>query len=373
MNEPGADLMATSGDASSESADETLLCRALSLYVALLLAILTVFAILALVKMAHVLLLLFISVLFAAALAGPTARMERLKIPRSVSAVLIYLATLGAVTMLGWFIIPPLIGQFTALIDQGPEHVERYDQLRERYEDLRQDVPALKPFDEQFSEASERVVNAIGDGLFDLPLRLFALFLDALAVFFVSILILTNRERLLAVVLSVTHPNNRDRTEDVLRKIWRRVGLYLRAKAIVMAIVATITYLVLMLIGVPFALLLAILVGLGQLVPRVGPWIARIPLLGIAAIEGWTTLLLVFVSSVVIENLKGYVISPFVEGDQLDIHPLLVFVSVLVGGALLGPAGAFIAVPAAAIVQVLFEEVILPWRVAQFTSEEPSP
>ena len=71
-----------------------------------------------------------------------------------------------------------------------------------------------------------------------------------------------------------------------------------------------------------------------------------------------------------IENLKGYVISPVVEGDQLDIHPLLVFVSVLVGGALLGVAGAFIAVPAAAMAQVLYEEVVRPWRLAQLAAAD---
>jgi predicted PurR-regulated permease PerM len=67
----------------------------------------------------------------------------------------------------------------------------------------------------------------------------------------------------------------------------------------------------------------------------------------------------------VIENAKGYVISPFVEGDQLDIHPLLVFVAVLVGATLGGFAGAFIAVPAAAIVDILVQDVVVPWRRQQ--------
>ena len=70
-------------------------------------------------------------------------------------------------------------------------------------------------------------------------------------------------------------------------------------------------------------------------------------------------------ASILIENLKGYVISPFVEGDQLDIHPLVVFVAVLVGATLAGPAGAFVAVPAAAIVDIVVREVLVPWRKEQ--------
>ena len=76
---------------------------------------------------------------------------------------------------------------------------------------------------------------------------------------------------------------------------------------------------------------------------------------------------LTLVASVVIENLKGYAISPVVEGDQLDIHPLLVFVAVLVGASLGGAAGAFVAVPAAAIVDIVVREVVVPWRQAQLS------
>jgi predicted PurR-regulated permease PerM len=345
---------------------------AVPIYVALLLAILTVAGILLLIRLQHVLLLLFISVLFAAALSGPTARMERLGVPRAIAAISLYLLTLAVFVTIGWFVLPPLFTQIAGLAEEGPAYAERYENLRLRYEELREDYPVLEPFDDQVAGIRARIVGTVGERLIDLPFRAFGLFLDALAVFFVSLMLLTNRERLLGLLMSVVHPRHRVHTEDVLRKMWRRIGFYLRAKAMVMAAIAAITYVALLVIGVPFALLLSILVGLGQLVPRVGPWVMRIPLLGVAALEGWSTLGLVFLASVVIENLKGYVISPFIEGDQLDIHPLLVFVAVLVGAALLGPAGAFVAVPFAAMLQVLFEEVILPWRRSQIAHAEPA-
>src|SRR5688500_9876477 len=128
------------------------------------------------------------------------------------------------------------------------------------------------------------------------------------------------------------------------------------------AIFSWLKYVVMLLIGVPFALVLAIIVALGEAIPRAGPWLARIPLLGIAALEGLGTFGLVFAASIVIENGKGYFISPYVEGVQLDIHPLLVFVSVLVGATLGGFAGAFVAVPLAAIVDLFVREVVVPWR-----------
>ena len=157
----------------------------------------------------------------------------------------------------------------------------------------------------------------------------------------------------------------------LLEKMWSRLGAYLRAKIIVMAIVGALMYVALLLIGVPFALVLSIIVALGEVIPRAGPWLARIPLLGIAALEGWKTFLIVFAVSVVIENAKGYFISPYVEGDQLDIHPLLVFVSVLVGATLGGFAGAFVAVPLAAIVDLFVREVLVPWRKRRWRRRPP--
>ena len=339
--------------------------RAAPIYLALLFAILTVVAVMLLVKLTHVLLIIFISGLFASAISGPAARLERMRVPRPIAALSIYLASLAVVVAIGWYVVPPLVSQLATLVDKAPEYADRYENLRTRYEELRQDYPQLGSFDDQIGGFRERLVEGIGSRLIDLPSRTFTVFLDVLAVFVISMLLLSAREQIRDLILSTVHPDHRDKTHDVLKKMWDRIGHYIRAKIIVMAIIGALTYVALLLIGVPFPLVLAIVVGFGEAIPRVGPWLARIPLLGIALLQGWQTFALTFLASIVIENAKGYAISPFVEGDQLDIHPLLVFISVLVGGALLGPAGAFIAVPTAAIVQVLFEEVILPWRLRQ--------
>lgn len=187
----------------------------------------------------------------------------------------------------------------------------------------------------------------------------------------ISLLLVTNRERIRDLILSLVHPSVRGRIEALLDSMWARIGMYLRAKVIVMVIVGTVTYGALLLIGVPFAVPLAIIVAFGELIPRAGPWLARIPLLAVAGLQSPKIFVLTFAASIVIENLKGYVISPFVEGDQLDIHPLLVFISVLVGASLGGAAGAFVAVPLAAIADLIVRDVVIPWRRHQLEATEP--
>jgi predicted PurR-regulated permease PerM len=97
----------------------------------------------------------------------------------------------------------------------------------------------------------------------------------------------------------------------------------------------------------------------------VGVWIARIPLLLIAGFQGPTTLLLTFLASAIIEEIKADVIGPRAEGQALDMDPMLTIVAVLCGSALLGWEGALIAVPVAAMLQVILEEVVVPARLAK--------
>lgn len=350
--------------------------QALPIYYALLLAILTVLGIMILIRLQHVLLILFISVLFAATLAQPAEFLTRFRIPRIGAVILIYLGVAAVLALIGWFVVFPVLSEISDLGAEFPEYADRLEGARQAYEELSEEYPQLQSFDDEFSEIGARISNSAGDMLIGLPTRIARLAFDALSIFFISTLLVTNRERIRDLVLSMVHPSHRDQWEDVLTSIWTRLGYFLLAKLIVMAIVGAMAFVGLFFLGVRFPFLLAIIVAAGQIIPRIGPWFARIPLIGIAALDGLDMVIYVIILSVIVENLKGYLISPIVEGDQLNIHPLLVFVSVLIGGSLLGVAGAFIAVPVAAAVQVVFEEVFVPWRNGHFIegqdSDEPT-
>jgi predicted PurR-regulated permease PerM len=165
-------------------------------------------------------------------------------------------------------------------------------------------------------------------------------------------------------------PHRREHTVAIIDTIWERIGAYVRAKLIVMTIVGVLMYFALIALGVPFAVPLAVIVAFGEIIPQIGPWIGRIPLLAVAAFEGPEIFGLTFLASFILENLKAYVISPRVEGEQLKLDPLLVLIAVLAGGTLLGAAGALVSVPFAATLQVLYDEILVPWRRAQIVEDE---
>jgi predicted PurR-regulated permease PerM len=186
---------------------------------------------------------------------------------------------------------------------------------------------------------------------------------------FAFLLLMTWRQ-LRATLLSLIHPAHRVTTEQVLAEIGDRLGAYLRAKVIIMVIVGAWVYVSLALLGSPYAVLAAIFAGAMEALPKIGPWIGRAAIVLAALPLGWQAVAIAVIAHVVIENIKGYGLGPLIEGSQVDIHPLTAFIAVIAGGLLLGWVGALVAVPAAAVVQVLVEDVLIPWRRRHLAAAE---
>src|SRR5262249_20052730 len=157
---------------------------------------------------------------------------------------------------------------------------------------------------------ADRVGSTVGSRLIDLPLKTAELLFQALTVVAFSTLIVMRRERMVGSLLQLTTHHRRAMYEEVFHKCWERIGAYVRAKLIVMTIVGLLMYVCLIALGVPCAVPLSVIVAFGEVIPQVGPWLGRIPLLTVAAFQGPKTLALTFLASFVIENLKAYVISP---------------------------------------------------------------
>jgi len=354
--------------------------QALPFFYALLFAGLAAGAVLLAIELQRVLILVFVAVIFASAVASPAGWLERRGVPRGFAVGLVYLVAVGGFLAGLWLVVPPLLRDLARFVREAPALIGRVEALRGRYEPLREQYPQIGALDEELVAAGERVLGGVGGRLDRLPGDLFGfLFIDLFSVVILSLMIVLGRERMAGAILNLVAPARQAAVRRVLREMWHRVGLYLRARGITMVIVGALTWLSLALLGVPYALLLGVIAGIGEAIPQFGVWIARVPILAIAALHGGRTVLLVLAASVVIELIKGHLLTPLIEGRQLHVHPLVAVVAGLAGVSLLGLAGGFIALPAAAIVQVLYDEVLVPWRRAQLglpplaASAEPAP
>jgi predicted PurR-regulated permease PerM len=340
--------------------------RAKPIALGLVLAVLGVAGLRVLAELQHVLILVFLALLVASALSRPVAVLERHGVPRGPAVAVIQLVATAVMVGLAWIVVPPLASQLHLFAEQAPSYVTRFHHLRNEYAAIKRQYPETGTFDSQISDLAGRLASGMGGRLVNLPLSAAQALFNVMMIYVLSTLLALRRERLLDAATLMVAPDRRQRYRDVMEKIWTRLGAYLGAKVVIMICVGALMYVSLRVLGVPFAVPLSVIAAFGELVPRVGVWIARIPLLTIAAFQGWTTFGLTFLASYVIEDLKAYVIAPRAEGKALSMDPLLTLLAVLCGTTLLGWEGALIAVPFAAMLQVVFEEVVVPWRLAQW-------
>lgn len=341
-----------------------------SIYAALLFFGLTVAGVYLLLRLELLLVILFLAALIASAIAGPVRRLEGARLPRGLAILIVYAGILTVIGALGWYVLPRLVGQAADAATDLPGRLNEIEQLRLRVNDLAQDYPILPDLESRLVGFAGDAGSSLTTWLLSLPGAVAKGFFTLLSVFTIAFLLLTTKERLLGLILSLIQPEARETTRTVLAEMAERLGAYVRAKLIVVVIVGAAIWATLFFLGSEYAVLVAIFAGLFEILPRVGPWIGRVAILLAALPLGLVAVVIAMVAHVVIENIKGQFLSPLIESDQVEIHPLTAFIAIIAGGILLGWLGALIAVPTAAVIQVLVEYVFIPWRRRQVAPAE---
>ena len=184
--------------------------------------------------------------------------------------------------------------------------------------------------------------------------------------------LLADGPRFRRLVLSLVRP---ERQSEVVR-IWeiaiQKTGGYVYSRALLALASAVFTYAALRIIGIPFALALAIWVGVvSQFIPAVGTYLAAVVPVLVALTVRPTTALVVIVVLVVYQQIENLLLSPRITARTMSLHPAVAFGSVLVGGALLGVVGALVALPAAAITQAFVSTYVERYQVEESNLDHP--
>lgn len=344
-----------------------------SIYFALMLVVLSVVAIWLLVKLQSLLVLLFVALLIVTSMSGPVRRLEKWGIKRAIAILLMFLATATVVVGMIWFTVPPLIGQLSEAVDSAPDRLAQFERLQSRFNELEAEYPILKEVEARAIESSGNLLSSLTERVVALPALLTLAIFIVTSLMTLSFLMLTSWSTIKSASMRLIHPDHRAITERILTSTGERLGAYVRAKVIISTIVAIWMYVVLMFLGSQIALLIAIVAGLFEIIPRIGPLIGRAIIVIAVLPLGWKAVLIAFALHMLIDNIKGSWLSPLIEGHQVEVHPLTAFIAVLAGAMLMGWMGALIAVPVAAVIQVLVEEVFIPWRLRQLGVAEYVP
>ena len=313
--------------------------------VALALAILA-----ALWLLARPLSLLLAAIVLAEAVAPVVARLEH-RLPRALAVVGVYLSLALALGGIAWAVVPPLIGQTSALITDAPMLVERTRGLAERW----------NPGGGGLLVGSmQSTVTRLGGALLALPFAIISSITEIVLVLVMSAYWLVAAPALRRFALSLVPEGDREQVAAVLDEMGRTVGGYVRAAVIHMPIVGVIVYVGLLTIGVSFPLVLALVAAVGELIPLLGPFIAAVPAVAIALLHSPGQAVTVLVFYVVVQQLESNILMPNIMRRQADIPPLLALFALFAGAEIGGVLGALIAIPLAGALRVLVVRLIAP-------------
>lgn len=306
-----------------------------------------------------VLMLVFIAAILAAGIAPAVHRVRllwrfrfRRKLARGPAVMIVYLPFLAAVILLSVVVLPRFIADTRELGAQIPSLIEK-----NILTPLEQYVPV------DFIRAELR------DGV-ELPRsQVFAFMRNAataiasiLAMLFLVAYMLVDADRLRNTILLVYPADVRGDRRRTLIRMGTRMSLWLSGQLLLSALIGVTSFIFFMAIGVPYALPLAILAALGELVPMIGPTVTVLPALAIALLSSRWQFWAVLIFAIVLQKIENLVIIPRVMSRRMAISPLGIFIAFMIGASLLGVIGAIIAIPVAAILHVAFDEIFVSRR-----------
>jgi predicted PurR-regulated permease PerM len=304
------------------------------------------------------LLTIYISGLLAIGL-GPVVRsIERAagrgtqRVPRWLAILVIYVTIVGALTVAGLLIVPPLIDQAEDLWRRMPELLSRAQQFFVNRHLL--DHPITLEEAVRNAPGPGQAVNTVAMAVG----TVFGGILTLATVLILTFYLLVDSESLFEGFARLFPHADRPRIRSAALKISDKVSAWLRGQLMLGGLVGLSGALGLFLLGVPYFYVLGLIVAFGELIPIVGPVLSAVPGLLVALTVSNETALFTLIFFFVQQQVESQVLVPKVMGRQVGVSAVGVIVALLIGGELLGVVGAILAVPTAAIIQVVFQEVL---------------
>lgn len=318
----------------------------------------------------RVVILLFIAAVLAAGISPIVKRVMLLvrhhtgrRIQRGTAVILVYLPFLIGAILLGVFTIPLLLEESQQLAQDLPKL------LSEKVLDpLSKYIPTEKlreMLDPKKSGALENLP------IFGYIRKAGGLVASIVAILFLIFYMLIDAERLRNLFLLFYPARDRGEKRRQVIRISQKMSSWLQGQLLLALIIAGATFVGLLALGIPYAFLLAILAGIGEVVPVIGPIVGAIPAVGVALFKSDWQFWAVLAMAILIQQFENLFLVPRIMGKKIAVSPLAVFVAFMCGAVLLGIIGAMLAIPVVAIIQVAFDEGFVSRRERRQNLERP--
>ena len=304
----------------------------------------------------QIIFIVFIAVIAALIMNPAVDKMKKRKIPRVLGASILFSAVLAMIGLFFYIVVPPLAKEISQLATQFPIYMSNmgidYSTISEQQIDDR----LAGPIQEVLIEASKFLKNTtavILSGMFDFLGGILSVVMIAVISFYLVI----EKKGIEKFVKAVIPYDFQPRTLRVIKKIEVKLGKWFIGQLFLGFIVGLVTFIGLSLLGVPYAMVLAIIAGFMELIPYLGPILASIPALIIALTISPSLFLLTLLLYFLIQEIENYVLVPKVMQKSVGLHPVIIIVAMLVGYKFAEIPGVILSVPVATIASIILEDL----------------
>src|SRR5437763_11573994 len=313
--------------------------------------------------------LLFAIVFLLAMVLNPiVVWLQKHHVPRLASVILLVLALVVVTGTIILFAIPPLARQSQELVQSVPKV---WQGIRVRIESLTQNYPGVRealPRSDEIAGRAGAAAGPLGNILLRSTIGLVGGLVSAVFAVLLLIFVLANPRPLVAGYLALAPDRYREQAHRTLARLMRQMIAWARGVAINGMITGLSIGLLLWLIGVQPALIFGVFAFLGEFLPNIGAFLVSIPILLVALSLGATKFWLALGVIVIVYQVELNVLVPGVLGKEMRLHPVNILFFTLATATMFGLLGVFLAVPAAALVQIVIDEFYLQPRKPDFAA-----
>lgn len=278
--------------------------------------------------------------------------LEKRKVSRVLGTLLIYLLILFILIGIIVPLIPTLSQEVNFLIKKLPAY---YEDARQYFGGPDQGWPGI--LQQLFTEWSSKI-NITSQGIFSLLGTFFGWLFVVGTVFVIAFYLTVQKEALEQTIKALTPEKYKESVARLTNLIQRDIGAWARGLLILCLVVGLMDYIGLKILGVNFALVLACLAGIFEVVPWLGPWLAGIPAVLVALTQSPLKALMVAILYIAVQQIENNLIVPHIMKRAIGLNPLLVVLVLLIGAKLAGPIGIILAVPLVTIGVILVKEYL---------------
>lgn len=305
----------------------------------------------------------FISVIIGFIINPLVNKLETYKIKRNIGTIIVYISIILFFVLIGFLVIPSIVSQLKNFVKNLPQNIaftlEYINDTLERFNINSKVISQLNiDLKSQVNVISKNIVSW-SSSIYDSLYGSFSIIFTTILIPIITFYLVVDKEKILDKLFNLIPKKNKNDFMYLYSEINESMGHIVRGRIIMAIFVGVVTGFILMLMGIDFALVIGLITMVADIIPYVGPLMGFVPALIFAFISSpikavWVGLLFLF-----IQWIENNILGPKILGDSTGLHPLVILISIIIGGGMFGVWGMILSVPFVSIVMIFYEFIKL--------------